>query len=115
MNSRVDLADIQGLLRFGYGRHAQACFLLLRVRNAAEARAWLAGAPVADAVRTESPPSTVLQVAFTASGLHAIGVPGDIVEGFSADFIAGMASDESRSRRLGDIGTSAPGQWQWGS
>jgi deferrochelatase/peroxidase EfeB len=112
--SRVDLADIQGLLRFGYGRHSQACFLLLRVKDAAAARAWLAGAPVADAMRAESPPPTVLQVALTATGLRAIGVPGDIVDGFSIDFVAGMASDPSRARRLGDIGASAPERWQWG-
>jgi deferrochelatase/peroxidase EfeB len=115
MSPRVDLADIQGLLRFGYRRHSQACFLLLRVKDAAAARAWLAGAPVGDAVRAESPPPTVLQVAFTASGLHAIGVPGDVVAGFSAEFVAGMAGDASRARRLGDTGASAPQRWQWGS
>ena len=34
--------------------------------------------------------------------------------GFSAEFLAGMSSEASRSRRLGDTGTSAPSAWRWG-
>ena len=50
-----DVADIQGLLRTGYGT-LDAVFLLLRVADAASARAWLATArvtTVADLVMNE--------------------------------------------------------------
>ena len=34
--------------------------------------------------------------------------------GFSEEFLAGMAADASRSRRLGDVGANAPSEWAWG-
>ena len=55
-----------------------------------------------------------MQVAFTASGLLALGVREEVVAGFSPEWVAGMAGDESRSRRLGDIDANAPGRWDWG-
>ena len=110
----VDYDDIQGLVRFGYKRLTQACFLLLRVTDAQAARTWLAQAPVSSARTQEPPPSTALQVAFTCAGLQALGVQPDIVEGFSNEFIVGMASDASRARRLGDLGPNDPAGWQWG-
>ncbi|MGH9477963.1 MAG: Dyp-type peroxidase, partial [Terriglobales bacterium] len=33
---------------------------------------------------------------------------------FSAEFLSGMAGQSSRSRRLGDVGASAPANWGWG-
>jgi Dyp-type peroxidase family len=59
------------------------------------------------------PPSTALQVAFTTDGLRALGVPDSVVADFSPEFFAGMA-EESRARRLGDIGSNAPERWEWG-
>lgn len=110
----VDYGDVQGLVRFGYGRLTQACFLLLRVTNAEAARAWLAAAPVTSATRRDSPPETALQIAFTSAGLRALGVGEDIIEGFSSEFIVGMSSDSSRARRLGDVGANDPAHWHWG-
>jgi deferrochelatase/peroxidase EfeB len=110
----VEYDDIQGLVRFGYRRLTQACFLLLRVTDAQAARDWLARAPVSSATTQEPPPTTALQVAFTCAGLQALGVRPDVVEGFSHEFIVGMASDASRARRLGDLGANDPGGWQWG-
>ncbi|MDM0073510.1 hypothetical protein QTH90_03900 [Variovorax sp. J2P1-59] len=110
----VDYEDIQGLVRFGYRRLTQACFLLLRVTNPDAARAWLAQAPVTSATKREAPPETALHIAITSAGLRALGVAEDIVEGFSSEFIVGMSSDSSRARRLGDLGPSDPAHWQWG-
>ena len=115
MNTPVELNDIQGLVRFGYKHHTHACFLLLCVKDPAAARAWLASAPVASAGTVEPPPATVLQLALASEGLRALGVPGDIVEAFSSEFISGMGKDPSRARRLGDVGANAPEQWQWGA
>ena len=111
----VELDDIQGLLRFGYKNHTQSCFLLLRVKNAGAARAWLGSAPVGSASAATPPPATALQVALSSEGLRSLGVASDIVQAFSAEFVAGMGSEPSRSRHLGDLGANAPEEWQWGT
>ena len=112
--SAVDYSDIQGLVRFGYGALFEACFLLLNIRDARAARAWLLTAPVTTAEELSQPPKTALQVAFTREGLQALGVADDVLAGFSAEFLSGMATEESRSRRLGDVGGNSPQYWQWG-
>ena len=111
--TKVDYGDVQGLVRFGYGKMTQASYCLLRVKDAAAARRWLRAAPVSSAATMDPPPSTALQIAFTARGLKAIGVPPSVMAGFSADFLAGM-TEESRARRLGDVDSNAPEQWEWG-
>ena len=111
--SIVDDEDTQGLLRFGYGTLTEACYVLARIRNVAAARSWLAAAPIANAVEMPEPPATALQVAFTAAGLDALGVPPSVVGAFSHEFVTGM-TESSRSRRLGDVASDAPSQWAWG-
>ena len=66
------------------------------------------------ALTTDPPPETALQVAFTRQGLEALGVAPEDIEGFSDEFIAGMAGETSRSRRLGDFGANDPCGWAWG-
>jgi len=114
MASAIDYGDVQGLVRFGYSRMTEACYLLVKIRNASAGRAWLANAPVNSAIKIEAPPKTALQIAFTREGLEALGVPEKVVAGFSAEFISGVAGDENRSRRLGDTGANSPSNWQWG-
>ena len=122
--SDTDFADIQGLARFGHGHLPQARFLLLRIKDPAAARSWLAartrtnqddadGARVTTAVKGRLP-GAALQVAFTHQGLQALDVPPPALTGFSDEFKSGMAGNESRSRRLGDIGKNEPGRWHWG-
>jgi deferrochelatase/peroxidase EfeB len=114
MASLIDYADIQGIVRFGYARMTEASYYLLKIRDAAAARSWLAGAPVTSAVKLDQPPKTAFQVAFTRQGLEALGVPPSVMAGFSLEFLAGMAEDEDRSRRLGDTGQNSPSNWRWG-
>jgi len=102
------------LVRFGYVKLTEACYLLLRIGDAAAARAWCAKAPVATAEIQGQPPEVALQVAFTWDGLRKLGLPSEALAGFSAEFQSGMAGDENRSRRLGDVGPSAPDNWLWG-
>jgi deferrochelatase/peroxidase EfeB len=111
----ADSADIQGLLRSGYGSMTEACFILLSVTDANAARAWLATAPVTTVQHLDRRIASALHVALTASGMRALGVTDSVMAGFSAEFIAGMAADEGRSRRLGDVGANAPSGWRWGS
>src|SRR5437667_3015417 len=111
--SEVDYADVQGLVRFGYGRLTSASYALVRVKNVAAAKAWLRAASVTSAVEQKPPPKTALNIAFTAPGLEKLGVPESVIAGFSHEFRGGMAQ-ESRSRQLGDVGDNAPSKWFWG-
>ena len=115
MNPELDFDDVQGLVRFAFGKMHRAYFYLLRVKDVGAARAWLLNAHITTARELKPPPATALQVAFTTDGLKAFGVPSDAMAGFAPEFLSGMAGDESRSRRLGDLGKNAPGEWRWGA
>ena len=109
----VELDDVQGLVRFGYGSLTDAVYVLARVRNVDAARAWLRSAPLTTAATLSPPPVTALQIAFTAPGMEALGVSTAVRAGFSSEFLDGM-DDPSRARRLGDVESSAPERWDWG-
>ena len=111
--SQVDYADVQGLVRFGYGQMTSASYALARVKNAEAAKAWLRSAPVTTAVAQKPPPKTAMNIAFTAQGLKALGVSDSIMASFSHEFRGGMGQ-ESRARELGDVGKNAPSDWTWG-
>jgi hypothetical protein len=114
MDTSIEYNDIQGLARFDHGHLKGACFLLLKIERPEAARAWLGQASITTAEKLVPPPTTALQIAFTCQGLRAMGVPAEIIQGFSSEFISGMAGEESRSRRLGDTAANAPAQWLWG-
>src|SRR5215471_21818419 len=97
--SELDYADVQGLVRFGYGQMTSASYVLVNIKSATAAKAWLRSAPVTSAVTLEPPPKTALNIAFTAPGLKAVGVPDTVIAGFSHEFRGGMAQ-ESRARQL---------------
>ena len=105
--------DIQGLLRSGYLGLTEASFLLLRIAEREAAQRWLLAAPVTSAA--ERSVETVLQIGLTAEGMWRLGIDESIIAGFSAEFVSGMAGDETRSRRLGDLGANAPAHWRWGA
>ena len=50
-----------------------------------------------------------ITVAFTYHGLKALGVPQDSLDSFALEFRQGMAA---RANELGDVGDSAPEQWE---
>jgi len=106
--------DIQALARFGHGSLKEARFLLLEIINVDMAREWLYAAPVSSAETRKPVPETALQVAFTIEGLRALQVDDEVIDGFSEEFISGMASDANRSRRLGDVAHNAVANWTWG-
>jgi deferrochelatase/peroxidase EfeB len=108
----VDLSDVQGLVRHGYGNLKEARYYLARIKDVTAARAWLAKRKFTSAERHA--PDEVLQVAFTFAGLQALGISQAIQDGFPTDFRSGMTGDEARSRRLGDVGCNDPKRWSWG-
>lgn len=112
--TRLDLADVQGDILRAYGNDYDCTsYVFVRVGDAAAGQDWLGG--VVDSVTTaeEWPkgwkPDTTLNVALSATGLAALGVPGHVLESFSDEFCGGM---QARAERLGDLGPSAPEGWQ---
>ena len=106
--TNFEFDDLQALVRFGHGKLTDSCLMLLDIIDVAAAKQWLGKAPVSSAVAANPPPDTALQIAFSVQGLRALGLQESLINGFSDEFITGMADDESRSRRLGDTGENAP-------
>jgi Dyp-type peroxidase family len=114
--------DIQAIVRSGFGELKGSRLLLIKVEDGGRgaARDWLAQADVLSVEGFEGARGErkvidrVLQIAITAPGLEALGVPREVMESFPADFRAGVASDERRSQRLGDVGDNSPSRWKWG-
>ena len=116
----IDTADIQALAHSGFGTLKGAVYLLLRVVDPALARRWLGDLHLACVADLPSgggtrPLAQVVQVAVTAAGLRALGVPDAVVAGFAPEFVEGMAGNANRSGRLGDSGANAPETWDWGT
>jgi len=112
----VNMNLVQALVRSGFRSLGGAQYMLLRIADAAPAKAWLARLEPtrASAVGGKKHLNTVLQIAFTRAGLIALGFTEDDLESMAPEFLDGLASDERRSHRLGDIGESAPKHWDWG-
>jgi deferrochelatase/peroxidase EfeB len=107
--------DMQALLRFGFKHLHRASFVLLQVKDAELARAWLATAPVTSAATASPLPATALQIALSSDGLRALGIAPSVVDAFSSEFLVGMSGDPGRSRRLGDVAQNDPARWEWGA
>jgi deferrochelatase/peroxidase EfeB len=114
------LRDIQGMVLSGYGHLGHSSYLLLEFHDAAGARAWVGGRipDITNATRyerradgTRMKPRGALNLAFTHTGLRALGIPERALNSFSREFIEGMPS---RADVLGDFGDSAPDHWQFG-
>lgn len=107
--TELDLDDIQGLVLRGY-RLPVGSYTFLRVVSPAAARWWLGDllGHVTTAAEWEVKPTHTVNVAFTARGLAALGVPDGSLASFPVAFRQGMAA---RSELLGDTGASAPQNW----
>ncbi len=116
MNTSSDFQfdDLQALVRYGHGKLTETYFLLVNIKDVDAAKQWLKTAPITTAEKTSKAPVKALQIALSVHGLLALGLKESIIEQFSDEFINGMSDDESRSRRLGDIGANSPTSWQWG-
>jgi Dyp-type peroxidase family len=108
----LETEDMQGILARGYSGLRQACYVMLRVQDAAAACRWLQSVSITRASDRQS--AAVVNLAFTAAGLSALGIDAEILGKFAPEFVAGM-TDPTRSRLLGDIGPNAPAGWHWGS
>lgn len=119
--ARLDLGDIQGFVLSGYGHLPHSAYLFLRFADPQSARAWLAGlVPLVttadwgrDAAGAVVKPRTAVNVAVTAPGLTALGLPRTVLDTFAQEFVEGMA-EEPRPRRMGDVAGSGPDRWEFG-
>jgi Dyp-type peroxidase family len=113
--------DIQGIIISGNGHLFFSCHLFLTIKRAKDARLWLAAIAnnINSADRRECPaetggkPPCAINIAFTVAGLQALELPGDSIQTFPQEFQEGM-TEPSRSRRLGDNGSSTPSNWEIG-
>jgi deferrochelatase/peroxidase EfeB len=108
----IDTNDIQAIVKTAFGSLNAASYMLLRVVEPSAARQWLRALEPASLANGRV--DEAYQIAFTAAGLRELGVGEEIMDGFAPEFVEGMAGDENRSRRLGDIGENDPQQWRWG-
>ncbi len=110
----LDFSDIQGIVFSGYQKKAFASYLMLRVVDAAKARACLRSLAQCVTTGADRPADSCINVAFTARGLAALGLEDDALQTFPLEFREGLAGSETRSRALGDVDDSAPAHWAWG-
>ncbi|MFQ3666993.1 MAG: hypothetical protein SNJ79_13355, partial [Sphingomonadaceae bacterium] len=110
-------ADVQGNILRGY-RRQRIRHLVLEVADPRAARRWIGGTVSGDGglqVTTESParwtekPPLCFNLGATFAGLAALGVPPASLAGFPDEFREGMTA---RAVKLGDVGASAPDQWE---
>jgi Dyp-type peroxidase family len=111
-DAQVDLQEIQGNILRGY-THPTAAYIFLRIDDVARAKALLSRmlSRITSGVAWEQPPPIAIQVAFTYAGLERVGLPGEMLASFPAEFREGMAA---RADLLGDRGRSTPSNWESG-
>jgi deferrochelatase/peroxidase EfeB len=109
-----DFDDIQGLVFSGYRRQPEACYFFLSFEGGAPGP-WLSSLinRFTTSERDERGEGPRLNVAFTARGLRALGLPAEALATFPREFLQGMGHPE-RSRVLGDVGANAPEGWEFG-
>jgi Dyp-type peroxidase family len=114
--------DIQGFVTSGYGHLTMAAYLFVRIMDAGPAARWIA--ELLDLIATSAPwphddrgksikPETAVNIAFTADGLRACGLPAAVLCTFPSEFQEGAASP-ARSQILGDTEESDPSAWELG-
>jgi Dyp-type peroxidase family len=91
-----DFAEIQGIVYNGWKEHKYAAFLFARFGDdAARSRAWLAEVNqkklVTPLAKELQPTATRVQLALTASGLTALGVPARVLDTFPQELKLRMA------------------------
>jgi len=110
----LETSDIQSLVFRGYRETPCARYVLLEIIDASRARTWLGRMAGTITIGESRRYEVTTNLAVTARGLLALGMPGPVLATFSLEFHEGMSSKEHRSRILGDTGESAPMAWQWG-
>ena len=104
----LPLAEIQGFILRSYGMDALRLFVL-RVDNAAAARAIVGKLPVTNSAVWARKPDFCLNLAVTYEGLTALGVPPQSLHSFPQEFAQGAVARAEMTR---DVGPSSPANWK---
>ena len=116
------LADIQGFITTAYGHLPYAAYLFVEFQHAEQARRWLGLVAPGTTSSSRWPtlpdgrtlkPAVAVNIAFTAEGLTALGIPSRVRCTFPVEFQEGISGEE-RSRILGDTEESDPSRWELG-
>ncbi len=119
--SSLRLPEIQGIIISGYSHLVYSSYLFGSIQDSVRAKQWIANLvpkithsawDINEKGKAKKPNSAV-NIAFTAPGLLALGLPQDSLLTFPQEFREGMAQAD-RSRRLGDSGGSDPSRWEVG-
>ena len=112
--SDLELTDIQGIIRTGYGNMKAARFVLLEIHDSKKSKAWLKDLDLKNAIKKkDDPQNEYINVAFTHLGLDILGLHANLNEEFSREFEEGMTGG-NRPDILGDHEKSSPEKWVWG-
>ena len=111
---KVELQDIQGFLLKGYGKMRTSRYYLLKVEDKDLAKKWIDQISNDISDGEHHPETTSLNIAFTHPGLSALGMAAENLRNFAREFREGMDTAH-RNRMLGDLGSSDPRNWRWGS
>jgi len=110
----LEREDIQGIVVSSYKHLPCTTYLLLRINNAAAARAWIANR-IPEVTSSEAKHAALsINLAFTYSGLKTLELKPDTLARFSFPFQEGMDAGY-RSRLLGDTNENEPKGWDWGT
>ena len=109
----IEMHDVQGFIVRGYKRVPVSRYVLLHVTDAALAKQFIGQISTMLTNAHQKPKDTCLNIAFTHTGLEALGMNNENLYNFSLEFSEGMVSDH-RKRLLGDIDSSDPSNWRWG-
>jgi Dyp-type peroxidase family len=109
--SALELHDIQAAALQPRPTPYAGAYLALRIDDRRQARELLRRLiPILDSAATfDARRQVSLAVGFSFEGLRAMGVPEDSLATFSPEFQQGMAA---RTAELGDVGESAPENWE---
>ncbi|HET7544650.1 MAG TPA: hypothetical protein VFK05_32500, partial [Polyangiaceae bacterium] len=110
----LEFADTQGFVFSGYLHKPFASYLLLKVTDRERAQVFLRDLCQLVTTGNDRPREACLNIALSAAGLSALGLPEDAFQTFPLEFREGMAGSETRSRALGDTDSNDPNHWRWG-
>jgi deferrochelatase/peroxidase EfeB len=114
----AELADIQRLVFSGFPQYPKALYSLFRITDPQQARAWLEER-IDFVARSDADNGREVQlaIAFTYSGLGALGLHETALASFIPEFRQGMTAPH-RARVLGDVdddGRPDTSRWRWGA
>jgi Dyp-type peroxidase family len=107
--SEAHRANIQGGIVRGRGNATHGAVVLMAFDGPEAAQAWLAWAQKAATPDSKGEVELAVNVALTAQGLHALGLPPDLQDEFPQEFRQGMAA---RCSTLGDLRQNHPRRWR---